>query len=292
MVSWSESESTDGSAAQYNTTPDSPLKIPATIDDPLFEGAADDLMVMCEHGNPGRKCVAFEGISTGRWFIACAIEGANNCGLVQWVDEEWPDHLQNALHKLWLMYEHSQHDNRMACLEHSCTVHNLTEQKRELQETYEKLVEDVNNLLDSQDNLPEVNQMNDDAENITISVESSFAKDEQIKKWKAAHDQLKLIHVAQATVIRNLKFKHLKEKEKMSSDKRTLEICYADLKKEKDELKKEKDQGDSCIAELMKEKEKLTMEKSTLASCIVELKIAGDSNKRKLHQIKAICDED
>ena len=30
--------------------------------------------MICEHGNPGRKYVAFEGISTGRRFIACATE--------------------------------------------------------------------------------------------------------------------------------------------------------------------------------------------------------------------------
>ncbi|XP_040256490.1 uncharacterized protein [Aegilops tauschii subsp. strangulata] len=291
MVSWSDSESTDGSGAQYISSDDSPLKIPATIDEPSFEGLADDLNVICEHGNPGRKYVAFEGISTGRRFIACATEGVGNCGLVQWVDEHWPEHLQNAIHKLWLMYEHSQHENKMACLKHSSTVHNLTQQKKELQETYEKLVEDVNNLLDYKDSQPEVNQKND-AENISVSVESSMTKDVEIKKLKAVVDQLKKIHVAQATVIRNLKFNHLKEKEKLTSDKRTLEICYADPKKEKDDLKKEKDKLDCCIAELMKVKEKLTMEKSTLASCIVELKTAGDSNKRKLHQIKAICDED
>ncbi|XP_048530155.1 uncharacterized protein LOC125509270 [Triticum urartu] len=272
MVSWTDSESTDGSAAQYISSDDSPVKIPATIDEPSFEGLADDLNVICEHGNPGRKYVAFEGISTGRRFIACATEGVANCGLVQWVDEHWPEHLQNAIHKLWLMYEHSQHENRMACLEHSST------------ETYEKLIEDLNNLLDYKDSQPEVNQKNG-ADNISVSVESSMTKDAEIKKLKAVVDQLKKIHVAQVTVIRNFKFNHLKEKEKLSSDKRTLEICYADLKKEKDKL-------DCCIAELMKVKEKLTMEKSTLASCIVELKTAGDSNKRKLHQIKAICDED
>ncbi|VAI19804.1 unnamed protein product [Triticum turgidum subsp. durum] len=291
MVSWTDSESTNGSAAQYISSDDSPVKIPATIDEPSFEGLADDLNVICEHGNPGRKYVAFEGISTGRRFIACATEGVANCGLVQWVDEHWSEHLQNAIHKLWLMYEHSQHENRMACLEHSSTVHNLTQQKKELQETYEKLIEDVNNLLDYKDSQPEVNQKND-ADNILVSVESSMTKDAEIKKLKAVVDQLKQIHVARATVIRNFKFNHLKEKEKLSSDKRTLEICYADLKKEKDDLKKEKDKLDCCIAELMKVKEKLTMEKSTLASCIVELKIAGDSNKRKLPQIKAICDED
>ncbi|XBJ24899.1 hypothetical protein VPH35_002677 [Triticum aestivum] len=291
MVSWSDSKSTDGSAAQYISSDDSPVKIPATIDEPSFEGLADDLNVICEHGNPGRKYVAFEGISTSRRFIACATKGVANCGLVQWVDENWPEHLQNAIHKLWLMYEYSQHENRMACLEHASTVHNLTQQKKELQETYEKLVEDVNNLLDYKDSQPEINQKND-ADNISVSVESSMTKDAEIKKLKAIVDQLKQIHVAQATVIRNLKFNHLKEKEKLSSDKRTLEICYADLKKEKDDLKKEKDKLDCCIAELMKVKEKLTMEKSTLASCIVDLKTAGDSNKRKLHQIKAICDED
>ncbi|KAF6988545.1 hypothetical protein CFC21_006063 [Triticum aestivum] len=279
MVSWSDGESTEGSAAQYISSDDSPLKIPATIDDPSFEGLADDLNVICEHGNLGRKYVAFEGISTGRRFIACVTEGVGNCGLVQWVDEHWPEHLQNAIHKLWLMYDHSQHNNKMAC------------QKKELHETYEKLVEDVNNLLDYKDSQPEVNQKND-AENISVSVESSMTKDAEIKKLKVVVVQLKQIHVAQANVIRNLKFNHLKEKEKLSSNKRMLEICYADLKKEKDDLKKEKDKLDCCIAELMKLKEKLTMEKSTLASCIVELKTAGDSNKRKLHQIKTICDED
>ena len=40
----------------------------------------------------------------------------------------------------------------------------------------------------------------------------------------------------------------------MSSDKRTLEICYADLKKEKDELMKEKDKEVAEIKDLMIEK--------------------------------------
>ena len=165
------------------------------------------------------------------------LQGANNYGLVQWVDEEWPDHLQNVLHKLWLMYEESNQANKMACLEHSFTVHDLKQQKKELQETYEKLVEDVNNLLDSQDNLPHETDMN--------VADSSMEKDAEIKKLKAVVDQLKCIHVAQANVIRNFKFNHLKEKEKISSDKRTLELSFADLKKEKEKL-------DGYIAELTK----------------------------------------
>ncbi|XP_048573127.1 uncharacterized protein LOC125553379 [Triticum urartu] len=266
MVSWSDGSSSEDSEVQIISSYDFPIKIPPTMDDPTTTiGSADDLRVMCEHGKPGKKCVAFQGISTGRRFIACAVEGVNNCGLVQWVDEEWPDHLQNALHKLWLMYEDSIQANKMACLEHSFT------------ETYEKLVEDVNNLLDSQDNLPHETDMN--------VADSSMEKDVEIKKLKAVVDQLKCIHVAQANVIRNLKFNHLKEKEKMSSDKRTLEFSFADLKKEKEKL-------DCYIAELTKEKEKLSIEKSTLQCDVADLKKAGESNKRKLKEIKGICGEE
>ncbi|XBJ15120.1 hypothetical protein VPH35_007083 [Triticum aestivum] len=196
---------------------------------------------------------------------------------IEWVDEEWPDHLQNALHKLWLMYEESNQANKMACLEHSFTVHDLKQQKKELQETYEKLVEDVNNLLDSQDNVPQVNDLN--------VADIIMEKDVEIKNLKTVVDQLKLIHVAQGTVIRNLKFNHLKEKERMSSDKRTLEFFFADLKKEKQKL-------DCFIAELIKEKEKLSIEKSTLQCSIADLKKAGESNKRKLKEINDICAEE
>ncbi|XBH61021.1 hypothetical protein VPH35_115533 [Triticum aestivum] len=223
MVSWSDGSSSEDSDVQIISSYDSPIKIPPTMDDPLFTGAADDLRVMCEHGKPGKKCVAFQGISTGRRFIACALE------------------------------------------------------KKELQETYEKLVEDVNNLLDSQDDLPHETDMN--------VADSSMEKDAEIKKLKAVVDQLKYIHVAQANVIRNLKFNHLKQKEKMSFDKRTLEFSFADLKKEKEKL-------DCYIAELTKEKEKLSIEKSTLQCVVADLKKAGESNKRKLKEIKGICGEE
>ena len=57
------------------------------------------------------------------------------------------------------------------------------------------------------------------------------AKDAEVAKLKGVVDQLKFIHVAQGNAIRNLKFNHPKEKEKMSTDKRTLEFCFACLKK-------------------------------------------------------------
>ncbi|KAI4981470.1 hypothetical protein ZWY2020_021962 [Hordeum vulgare] len=246
MVSWSDDESTADSNPQFLASYGSPIK----------------------HGKPRKKCVEFKGISFGRRFIACAVE---------WVDEEWPNHLQKALRKLWLMYEDSKHDNRIACLEHSVALHNIIEHKNELEKTYEKLVEDVNNLLDSQDNPPQVNHRNDG--------ESSMEKDVEIHKLKAVVDQLKFIHVAQGNYIRKMKHNHLKEKENMSTGNMTLKWCWTDLKKDKEKL-------DLCIGELMKEKEKWSIKKSAMECCIAHVKKVGENNKRKLKEIKGICDEE
>ncbi|KAI4989220.1 hypothetical protein ZWY2020_036537 [Hordeum vulgare] len=49
--------------------------------DPNFAGVDDDLLLMCEHGKPAKKLVAFEGTSTGRRFLACSLDPANSCGI-------------------------------------------------------------------------------------------------------------------------------------------------------------------------------------------------------------------
>ncbi|KAI4988816.1 hypothetical protein ZWY2020_036133 [Hordeum vulgare] len=163
MVFWNDSDNSDDSSAQYVSSCGSPTKIPATIEDPNDTGVDDDLMVMCEHGKPDAKLVAFEVISTGRRFLACSLDQANNCG--------------------------------------KC--------------------------------------------------------------------------------IRNMKHSHLKEKEKMSTDNRTLKFCWADLKKEKEKL-------DGRIAELKKDNEKWSIEKSAMECCIAHLNKAAENNKSKLKEIKCI----
>ncbi|KAF7045972.1 hypothetical protein CFC21_055032 [Triticum aestivum] len=244
MVSWSDDNEESG--YEYSSG-GSPIKIPTIIEDPNYSVVDDEVMVMCEHGQPAKRHVCFEGISTGRRFIACGLDEASSCGVVQWVDEEWPEYLQNALHKLWLMYEDCQRANRMACLEHSSLVHNLTSQKNKLQETYEKLVEDVNNLLDTQDNIPKENEVQQgEHEEITPTLDNKMsvlkerlgAMDAENKELKQKVDQLKSIHVAQGNVIRNLKFDHLKEKEKLSTERRNLEFHITDLVKASDKNKR------------------------------------------------------
>ena len=66
----------------------------------------------------------------------------------------------------------------MACLEHSSLLQNLTSQKNKLHETYEKLVEDVNNLLDTQDNIPKENEIQQgEHEEITLDNKMSALKE-------------------------------------------------------------------------------------------------------------------
>ncbi|KAE8775351.1 hypothetical protein D1007_52130 [Hordeum vulgare] len=77
-------------------------EIPDSIEDEDYRGLELDLMVFCrKHGKAIERFVAFEGTSTGRRFLACAEQGADNCGFFEWVDPYWPIPMQNALLKLW-----------------------------------------------------------------------------------------------------------------------------------------------------------------------------------------------
>ncbi|KAE8820396.1 hypothetical protein D1007_01539 [Hordeum vulgare] len=76
-----------------------------------------------------------------------ALDPPQNCGFVGWVDQEWPPTMQNALLKLWEMLEDNKSARRDDNLENSLKIHHLTKEKRNLDANYDKLVEDVNQLL-------------------------------------------------------------------------------------------------------------------------------------------------
>ncbi|KAE8799486.1 hypothetical protein D1007_25062 [Hordeum vulgare] len=122
--------------------------IPASIDDKDYMGIESSALDVClEHGLPPERRVAFEGFETGRRFLVCAKPPPRNCGFVGWVDQEWPPTMQNALLKLWEMLEESKTARRDDNLENSLKIQHLTEEKRNLDANYDKLVEDVNQLL-------------------------------------------------------------------------------------------------------------------------------------------------
>ncbi|KAE8819298.1 hypothetical protein D1007_02796 [Hordeum vulgare] len=107
--------------------------IPASIDDEDYMGIENSTLDVClEHGLSPEHRVAFEGFETGRRFL---------------VYQEWPPTMQNALLKLWEMLEDSKSARWDDNLENSLKIHHLTEEKINIDANYEKLVEDVNQLL-------------------------------------------------------------------------------------------------------------------------------------------------
>ncbi|KAE8771608.1 hypothetical protein D1007_56520 [Hordeum vulgare] len=165
-----------------SSSDDMMYRIPASIDDEDYMGIENSALDVClEHGLPPERRVAFEGFETGRRFLVCAQPTVivyystviaslakrfwlvtalsllvyyntviacllQNSGLL-FPDQEWPPTMQNALLKLWEMLEDSKSGRRDDNLENSLKIHHLTEEKRNLDANYDKLVEDVNQLL-------------------------------------------------------------------------------------------------------------------------------------------------
>nr|XP_040256663.1 kinesin-like protein KIP1 [Aegilops tauschii subsp. strangulata] len=269
MVSWSD-ETSEDSVLNISSSCDGIIKLPATMHDPNINGTDTDVNVLCEHGEPAERFVAFEGMHTGRRFLGCAKKEGLNCGVVQWIDFEWPDSMEKALAKLWDKYEEIKSARTNDNLESSFAIHNLTEEKKKLQENYDNLYADVNALLDAQqqrvgnlkaelskkeeekkklqenyDSLyADVNSLLDaqqqrgvelknqkeqkeyvdvkivELETVVGNLKAELSKiEEEKKKMLQNYETLKNLAGAQANVIRNLKFNHLKEKERLTEER-------------------------------------------------------------------------
>ncbi|KAI4982182.1 hypothetical protein ZWY2020_022674 [Hordeum vulgare] len=173
-----------------------------TMNGPNFNETDADVNVLCEHGKP-----LLEGI---------------NCGVVQWIDFEWPASMEKALTKLWDMYEESKAARTTKNLKSSFLIHNLREEKKKLEENYEKLYGDVNALLDQQHKAVD-------------SVEENNLKDNTNLRQK--YDILKNLAAAQAKVIRNLKNNHLKQNERLTEERHKLQHHISQLQKCAEKMK-------------------------------------------------------
>ncbi|KAF7099853.1 hypothetical protein CFC21_101438 [Triticum aestivum] len=98
------------------------------------------------------------------------------------------------------MYDKSRKDRTEENLMHSFAVHDLTQEKKKLQENYDKLVEDVNGLLDAQERRAEVER-----------------KDLETNKLQEKYDMVKNLAAAQANVTRNMKLKLAEERKNLQN---------------------------------------------------------------------------
>ncbi|KAI5021478.1 hypothetical protein ZWY2020_058208 [Hordeum vulgare] len=220
-------------------------RIPASIDDEYYMGIENSPLDVCsEHGLPPERRVALEGFETGTRFLVCAQPPPQNCGFVGWTDQEWPPTMQNALLKLWEMLEDNKSGRRDDNLENSLKIHHLREEKRNLDANYEKLVEDVNQLLNAQEervmdlSYMNVNAHGGESSSFAMSVMKSEIekKEVEIMEVKGKYSVLMNLAEAQGRVIRTQKANHLKEKEKLSEENYNLKVQVDKLTKFEEKL--------------------------------------------------------
>ncbi|KAF7041909.1 hypothetical protein CFC21_051632 [Triticum aestivum] len=96
------------------------------------------------------------------------------------------------------MYEDNKRQRVEDTLINSFEVHNLTQEKKKLQASYEKLVEDVNALVDAQQRRVEIEKTDADT-----------------KKLEEKYEMVKNLAAAHASVIRNMKLKLAEERKNL-----------------------------------------------------------------------------
>ncbi|XBI02283.1 hypothetical protein VPH35_130868 [Triticum aestivum] len=141
--------------------------------------------------------------------------------------------MQNALLKLWEMYEDSRSGRRKDNLESSLTIHHLTEGKKNLDANYDRLVEDyalLMNLLEAQGKFIMNLKMNH------LKVNEKLSEDN--RNLKVQVDEL------------------TKSEKKLTEENLQLNLHMCDLKKGHENLIKRKDELKLQIADQLKAVEK------------------------------------
>ncbi|KAE8804530.1 hypothetical protein D1007_19573 [Hordeum vulgare] len=259
-----EYESSDGQSTllyihSFNSSTDGIHQVPASVEDPDYHGLELDIMVFCDkHDKASTRHVAFEGTNRGIRFLACAEVEDDNCGFVEWVDQEWPITMQNALLKLWAMFEDTKNAREERVIDFSYLQSNLTYQ----QQCRSELVSDMKGRM--------------------------AKKDEDHKHLNEKYQLLVKLARAQAAVIQNLTLKHMKEKQVHNEAMEKLELKNAELTKSEEELIQGKLELKFQIADLLKGKEVHSEERGQLELQIGELMKGEEELKLKLKCIMAI----
>ena len=129
--------------------------------------------------------------------------------------------MENALLKLWSMVEERKCARVNDNLESALTIHQLTEEKNKLDADYDKLVKDVHQLVDfQQDRVVDfsylqsaVTYQHQCRAELVAGMNAEMAKkDAAAQKLQQKYELLCNLTSAQATVIQNLKLKNMKEK--------------------------------------------------------------------------------
>ncbi|XP_073362466.1 uncharacterized protein [Aegilops tauschii subsp. strangulata] len=266
-----EDESSDDQSSlpyMHSSSTDGLNEVPFSLEDPDYKELELDVMSPCEkHGMASERLVAFEETDTGRRFLACA---------------------QPADAKTARVNEN---------LESSFTIHHLTEEKTKLDANYDKLVQDVHELMNFQeDKVVDFRHLQsaityqqevrkDLIDDMKAQMASEMAKkDEETQKLTLKYELLLNLTRAQATVIQNLKLNKMKEKQVLTEASMNLELKNAELTKCQEKLTQEKLELKLQVADLLKGNEKHIEEKW-------QLEFQNEKLKEKFRGIQAILEK-
>ena len=145
-----------------------------------------------------------------------------NCGFVQWVDEEWPPTCQRAIGKLWGMYEDSCTARVDDKISNASLMKELSDEKNKQEKKYHACVAEMNRLIKD------------------TSESCMKANNEKIQKEGRDYDmmqQLKITNNLLETQVSELK----KVQRSLAEEKKRLEYNLYELLKINDENKKKLD---------------------------------------------------
>uniref|UniRef100_A0A8I7B9P2 Uncharacterized protein n=1 Tax=Hordeum vulgare subsp. vulgare TaxID=112509 RepID=A0A8I7B9P2_HORVV len=196
------------------------------------------------------------------------------------------------------MLEDNKSGRRDDNLENSLKIYHLTEEKRNLDANYDKLVEDVNQLLNAQEervmglSYMKVNAHGAESSSSVVSVMKSEIekKEAEIMEVKGKYSVLMNLAEAQGRVIRTQKANHLKEKDKLSEENYNLKVQVGKLSKSEEKLNDDIVVLNLHIDGLKKGIENVIKHRNELKLQIVDQLKALEKNQEKLKMIRDILD--
>ncbi|XBJ10585.1 hypothetical protein VPH35_015425 [Triticum aestivum] len=207
--------------------------------------------------------------------------------------------MQNALLKLRAMVQDSKSARVNDNLESALTIHHLAEEMNKLEANYDKLVQDVHELMNFQeDRVVDFRYLQSNLtyrqqcrSKLVADMKAEMAKkDAETQKLNQKYGLLVNLTRAQATVIQNLKLKNMKDTHLLSEASMNLELKNAELTKSEEKLTQEKLELKLQVADLLKGKEKHSEEKGQLELQIVELMKGEEKLKEKIKGIQPILE--
>ncbi|XBI51487.1 hypothetical protein VPH35_033982 [Triticum aestivum] len=237
MVDWKDGEtSSEDSVSPLFNAPDDETYTPHTIVDPEWCGIVAREPVCC-HNVAVHRAVVFQGINTGRRFYGCVNEEGDNCGVVQWIDPQWPEPMKNALRKLWDMYEQSSKENESK----EKLIVKLGEEKRLIQEKHHNHIKETSNFFAivhknvMKENYQKIMQDGDVESAVVEAHEERARLEKENMELKTA---LQVIKQSNDELVSNWKNAVAEQgMEQLKKEKKRLEYIIADLLKAGEENK-------------------------------------------------------